>query len=107
MADHAHDYEEGAGWGRHLRVATLVSGLLLGAGTIVNAPPAFAENGGDNRAGDGDFDRSGIYSSYSVQPGNGASIAAAPSPTNSRYVYLRGRKWLLPSGSSKRFVPGN
>jgi hypothetical protein len=107
MADYAHDYEGGARWGRHLRLATLVSGLLLGAGAIVNAPPAFAENGGDNRAGDGDFDRSGIYSAYSVQPGSAANIAAAPSTTNSGYVYLKGRKWLLPSGPSNRPIRGN
>jgi hypothetical protein len=108
MAHHAHDYEGGARWGRHFLWATLVSALLLGAGAIVSAQPALADSGGgDNRAGEGDFDRSGIYTAYSVRPGGGPNVAAAPPTTSSGYVYLRGRKWLLPSGPSGRSIRGN
>jgi hypothetical protein len=45
MTHQAHDNLGGASRCKHRRVVTLASALLLGAGAVMNSPPAFPQPG--------------------------------------------------------------
>jgi hypothetical protein len=108
MTLQAHDSFGGTACRKHRRLLTLAAALLLGAGGIMNSLPAFADPGeggagGENSAGEGNYDHSGIYTTlFQASRGDFANSSASFTSTKKGYYYLQGHGWVPLNLSSKR-----